>query len=70
MTPLFGSVPDAPALVRRVRKAIVEEAPEDLDQVEAAIDAEPRSPWIGLIRLALLAYAVGFWLTIAWFVLG
>ncbi len=69
-TQSFAYVASAPALIRRVRKAIVEDAPDDLDEVEAAIDAEPRSGWVGIVRLALVAYSVGFWLTIAWWVFG
>jgi hypothetical protein len=57
------------AFLRRIRNELIGDAPADLDEVEAAIDAESRPWWITLVRLALLAYTVGFWLVIGWVVI-
>jgi hypothetical protein len=61
--------PSAAAHVRNFRRSIIEDAPDDLDEVEAAIDREPKPQWLGLVRLALLAYTVGFWVALAWLLL-
>lgn len=49
-----------------IERFCVTDAPADLDEVEAAIDAEPRRPWERLAPLAILGFIVGFWGTVIW----
>lgn len=47
-----------------IERFLVAEAPPELDEVEAAIDAEPRQWWEGWARLGLLVFVVGFWVLV------
>lgn len=47
-----------------IERFVVAEAPPELEEVEAAIDAEPRQGWERWARLGLLAFSLGFWVVV------
>lgn len=49
-----------------LERFLVCDAPADLDDVEAAIDAEPRSAWESLAPVAVLGFLIGFWGGLIW----
>lgn len=40
---------------------LVADAPPELDEVEAAIDAEPPVWWVRWARLGVILFTLGFW---------
>lgn len=67
--PTDGSTPDRCDDVAQesfIERFWVADAPADLDEVEAEIDAEPTRPWERSARIAVLVYLIGFWAFVIW----
>lgn len=47
----------------------IADAPEELDEVEAALDAEPVEEWEGWARRGVLLFTIGFWGLLIWLAL-
>lgn len=47
-----------------IERFLIADAPPDLDEVEAAIDAEPRQGWERWARLGLVVFTMLFWILV------
>jgi len=44
----------------------IADAPEDLEEVEAALDAEPPQPWEAWARRGVVGFTIAFWALLIW----
>lgn len=57
----YGTAGNCPDGISFIEHFLVDDAPPELEEVEAAIDAEPRPWWVRWVRLGAVALSLGFW---------
>lgn len=60
----YGTAGRCPDGISFIENFLVDDAPPELDEVEASIDAEPRPWWVRWVRLGAVALSLGFWVLV------
>jgi len=66
----YGTAGHCPDGISFIESFLVDDAPLELEEVEAMIDGEPRPWWVRWVRLGAVALSLGFWVLVIHILFG